>query len=517
MDAKRQFEALLSKAKEYIINNDFQSAAAAFDEIAEFCTVESQKTTNSGAVNRSIRSRAILFDEYAAFIKRNNGFSAAIMDMFGISYTVLKPKPTENDPEKIITEDVPEKAEKTPRDEETKKPKNKDDEDFFNVWNPADENEANKSESEEAKKKTEIRHEVIPKNTPEDVILKNDIPKEANEEINEKISEASASPDGKLRPPMSFADFVGQEIALKRLKIAVDAARLQNRNVIPNIILHGSRGLGKTTIMKLVANELGVPIRLVDCTTFGTGEKARANLFKFIKNVSLENTPVVIGMDEIHRLSNALQTSLLTTLNEKVFRELENGQDKTYPLTNCTFIGATTDPQDVVVELLDRWIQIKLEFYTRTELRKIYVNKFAAMGLTPMNETLDECINRCRSSIRDAEKIVDGLKELAIIDGTKHVSKDLSLKYFALADLDAIGLNKTEKQILNALADEPTGALAENTIAAKVGLKTKVYSYHHEPYLLHMKLITKTPRGRSLTDKGLAYLKDGTYLVDEYN
>ena len=153
MDVKQQFEALLSKTKRYIINNDFQNAAAAFAEIAEFCTVESQKATNSDAVNRSIRSRAILFDEYATFIQRNNGFSASIMDMFGISYTVLEPKPTEKNPEKVIAEDAPEKVEKTPKNEEIKKPENNEDDDFFSAWNPANEFETEKEAPEEVKKK----------------------------------------------------------------------------------------------------------------------------------------------------------------------------------------------------------------------------------------------------------------------------------------------------------------------------------------------------------------------------
>ena len=132
MDVKQQFETLLRMTKKFVKENDFKNAAAAFSELASFCYAESQKTYNSDVVNRGIRSRAIIFDEYSAFIKRNNGFSASIMHMFGISYNVVKRAETPNEPANDVLDEIPKK-------DEEKKPENKEIEDVFDFWQPAKE------------------------------------------------------------------------------------------------------------------------------------------------------------------------------------------------------------------------------------------------------------------------------------------------------------------------------------------------------------------------------------------
>lgn len=324
-------------------------------------------------------------------------------------------------------------------------------------------------------------------------------------------TEHSQSP---LFAPGCLADFIGQEHVVKRILSEIAAAHKQGLHYIDNILLFGNRGLGKTTLMKLIAKELGAKMELLDASHIGTGSGSKEAFHKFFQRICREGVPVVIGIDELHALPKSMQESLLTLLNDRVYIYMDK-QGRTYSLEipEFTFIGATTDSQDILVTIKDRCnnLTFYLKDYTRDELHQIFVNKFAAKGLSVTEEVLNACIDRCRSSIREVDSFVSGLKTKAINADVSQITLEMALEYFHDIDRDPIGLKSKDLEILTTILNEPVGVISEDTLAARVHLDAKVLTSEFEPYLLKIGFVNITSRGRALTQKAIDYLKgDGT-------
>ncbi len=335
-------------------------------------------------------------------------------------------------------------------------------------------------------------------------------------------SPAKIRPDEELMPPISvvgfgsfepqsFAEFIGQEHVVKRICMEIKAAKIQGLKHIDHILLFGNRGLGKSTLMKLIAKELGVKFEFLDASQFGNDVRSQRAVQKFLQRISQANEPVVIAIDEIHALPKHIQTGLLTLLNDRVYSYLdEAGVTHNLPIADFTFIGATTDAQDILPTLKDRCnnLTFYLKDYTRDELSRIFVNKFAVRGLNIGGNELSDCINRCRSSIREVDAIVNGLYSRAIVAGVDTVDKEMLDEYFNDIDRDPMGLRAKDLEILQAIKSELSGVMSEETLAARVHLDPKILTKEFEPYLIKIGFISITPRGRSLTDKGIAYISD---------
>ena len=244
----------------------------------------------------------------------------------------------------------------------------------------------------------------------------------------------------------------------------------------------------------------------------GNDVRSQRAVQKFLQRISQEGEPVVIAFDEIHALPKHIQTGLLTLLNDRVYSYMdENGVNHNLPIKEFTFIGATTDAQDVLSTIKDRCnnLTFYLKDYTREDLAKIFVNKFAAKGLVVSDEVLAMCIDRCRSSIREVNAFVNGLKTKAINADVSRVSAEMAAEYFKDIDRDPIGLKAKDLEILHCLLNEPTGVMSEDTLAARVHVDPKVLTKEFEPYLLKIGFVSITSRGRSLTQKAIDYLTGG--------
>ena len=312
--------------------------------------------------------------------------------------------------------------------------------------------------------------------------------------------------------PECLADFIGQEHVVKRISAEIAAAKKQGLRHIDHILLFGNRGLGKSTLMKLIAKELGVRFEFMDASQMGNDVRSQRAVQKFLQRISQEGEPVVIAFDEIHALPKHIQTGLLTLLNDRVYSYMdENGVNHNLPIKEFTFIGATTDAQDVLSTIKDRCnnLTFYLKDYTREDLAKIFVNKFAAKGLVVSDEVLAMCIDRCRSSIREVDAFVNGLKTKAINADVSRVSAEMAAEYFKDIDRDPIGLKAKDLEILHCLLNEPTGVMSEDTLAARVHVDPKVLTKEFEPYLLKIGFVSITSRGRSLTQKAIDYLTGG--------
>ena len=366
-------------------------------------------------------------------------------------------------------------------------------------------------------------------------------PKEAAPKIDEPVSppapiDAAPSenekpiPDGAGTPggedaddkpsytPNSLRGFIGQQHITKVLLKEIAIAKKEGRKHLDNILLFGNPGLGKTTLMELIAKELGVTFELLDCSQFRNSQQSLKALQNFFMRIARSNEPVVIALDEIHMLNNELQSSLLTLLNNRVYvSPLDvNGQCKRIPIDEFTFIAATTDDDKVLETIKNRCLRLKFQMvdYTPDELKQIYKNKIAARGLTITEEALDTCIPRSRGAIRYVNSIVDGLNNALYNDEgertSTHIDLETALRYFHEKGIDAIGLEKKDLEILQTIRDDTTGAISADVLSARVGLDTKKYLSEYERYLIKIGFISVSGRGRSLTEKAMEYLKKET-------
>lgn len=321
--------------------------------------------------------------------------------------------------------------------------------------------------------------------------------------------------DGKINPkytPDSLDDFIGQERVVRELKREIKIAKTNGRHNLDNILLFGNPGLGKTTLMKLIAAELGAEYEPFDCSQMGNTQQTLKKMQSFLIRVSKINKPVVIAFDEIHMLSRELQSALLTLLNDRVFVSPPdlNGNIKRIPIENFTFIGATTNDEGVLPTIKNRCLGLTFQLvdYTNDELKRIYRNKVASKGLTISDDAIEVCIPRSRGAIRYVNSFVDGLdKALYNDDGMRtsfHIDLDVALAYFEKKGIDPMGLTDKDLEILHTL--EETDGMGVDVLAARVGLDSKKYQSEYEKYLIKIGFIDVNGKGRTLTDRALRYL-----------
>lgn len=316
--------------------------------------------------------------------------------------------------------------------------------------------------------------------------------------------------------PDTLEGFIGQQHIVKALLKEIAIAKAQGRKYLDNILLFGNPGLGKSTLMQLIAKALGVRFEWMDCSQYRNSQQSLKALQNFLMKVARENEPVVIAFDEIHMLTDELQSSLLTLLNSRVYVSPPdvNGVVKRIPIDNFTFIAATTDDDKVLNTIKDRCLRLKFQMvdYTPEELKRIYKNKVASKGLTMTDDAIDACIPRSRGSIRYVNSFVDGL-DTALYDDNGHrvstnIDMDVVKKYFDEKGIDAIGLEKKDLEILHSIEEDTSGAIGAETLAARVGLDPKKYLSEYEPYLIKIGFVTVTGRGRALTEEAIKYLRE---------
>ena len=308
--------------------------------------------------------------------------------------------------------------------------------------------------------------------------------------------------------PQSLEEFVGQQHVVKPLLKEVAIAKNEGRHHLDNVLLFGNPGLGKSTLMKLLAKALGVRFEFLDCSQFRRSQESLKGLQNFFMRIARENVPVVIGLDEIHKLSNDLQESLLILLNDRVFVSPPdvNGNIKRIPIPEFTFVGATTNDEEVIDTLKNRCIRLTFQLvdYSHDELRQIYLNKVAARGLSITEEAIEACIPRSRGAIRYVNAIVEGLNSALYDDEGRRMSDNVdlatALKYFNEKGIDSVGLYPKDIEIMRVIAAAPNGVIGVAELSARVGLTEKKYVSEYERYLIKIGFVNIiNGKGRSLS------------------
>jgi Holliday junction DNA helicase RuvB len=314
------------------------------------------------------------------------------------------------------------------------------------------------------------------------------------------LSQAELEIEKVLRP-VGFEDFSGQPKVVENLKVFVEAAR-QRQESLDHVLLHGPPGLGKTTLSHIIANELGVNIRV----SSGPVIDKAGDLAGLLTNLEEHD---VLFIDEIHRLSPAVEEYLYSAMEDyRIDIMIETGPNARSVQINLspfTLIGATTRSGLLTAPLRSRFgINSRLSYYDAETLNKI-INRSASILDVPIdNDAAMEIARRSRGTPRIANLLLRRVRDFAQIKGSGNIDIDISQYALTALNVDKNGLDEMDNKILVTIIDKfKGGPVGINTIATAVGEEAGTIEEVYEPFLIQEGYLVRTPRGREVT--ALAY------------
>jgi len=302
---------------------------------------------------------------------------------------------------------------------------------------------------------------------------------------------------------MKFKDFVGNETALEKLDLLIHEARNNDTARIPDFAFLGASGLGKSTLSRIVANELGRHCLEINSTAIRDPYVFRQ---KVIDAYTTHHNGVIVLLDECHSLPRKIQDNLLTsTEHPRVLQTAGKDIIHTDSLPdNCSFIFSTTHSGLIQKALLTRLEVIELFPYSLSEQFKMAVNYLTnEVGLSEQElnkDSLKEVAKRARNG-RQVVKFCDSLVRYKSKHNLSSINKDMTIKCFKILGVDSNGLTEVDRMFLKKLS-KSTGSMGLDTLEAILPCTKKEIKERIEPFLLRRNMIIRTKAGRVLTDKG---------------
>ncbi len=304
--------------------------------------------------------------------------------------------------------------------------------------------------------------------------------------------------------PRRLEDFVGQERVKEQLRVALDAARARGE-ALDHVLLVGPPGLGKTSLAFIVREELGVGIR----TIAGPALERKGDLAAIL--TALEDRDVLF-IDEIHRLSRAVEEVLYPALED--FRlDIVVGQGPaartlTLDVPPFTLVGATTRTGLLTTPLRDRFgLTFRLGYYEPEELTRIVRRSARILGVEIAGDAAQEIARRARGTPRIANRILRRVRDVAEVRHEGAITVEVAAEALALHEVDEQGLERTDRELLEAIAVRfDGGPVGLSTLAVALGEESDTIEDVYEPYLLQLGFLQRTPRGRVITALGRQHL-----------
>ena len=317
---------------------------------------------------------------------------------------------------------------------------------------------------------------------------------------NTNYSNQELEVEKKLRP-LSFEDFTGQDQALENLKVFVEAANKRGE-ALDHTLFHGPPGLGKTTLAHILANELKVGIKV----TSGPVLDKPGDLAWLLTNLDERD---VLFIDEIHRLSPVVEEYLYSAMEDyKIDIMIESGPNARTVQINLepfTLIGATTRSGLLTAPMRARFgISTRLQYYTKELLTTIIQRSAQILKVPIAMQAAIEIAGRSRGTPRIANALLRRVRDFAQIKGNGKITIEIAKFALQALNVDTYGLDEIDNKILLTIIDKfKGGPVGISTIATAVSENTETIEEVYEPFLIQQGFITRTPRGREVTE--LAY------------
>lgn len=305
--------------------------------------------------------------------------------------------------------------------------------------------------------------------------------------------------------PKCLADYTGQEKAKSNLAVYIEAARRRNEP-LDHVLLYGPPGLGKTTMAGVIANEMGVNVRI----TSGPAIEKAGDLAALLTNL---NAGDILFIDEIHRLNRAVEEILYPAMEDFAIDIIvgkgPSANSIRLDLPKFTLIGATTRAGQLSSPLRDRFgVSLRLELYTKEELAKIVTRSAALFGMDIEPDGALEIASRSRGTPRIANRMLRRVRDFAQVYHDGVITREAADHALSCLEVDFLGLDSTDRRMLTSIIHNYHGGpVGLETLAATIGEEAVTLEDVYEPYLMQIGFLTRTPRGRCVTQLAYDHLK----------